>query len=200
MGGSSRLFNATLFPNLEFLKLSRWQMHQHTVQFKASDANVLGPKLRTFCWDFGAYMGETWTAFREADSFWIRDLANAVVARKAVLEIIRIQFSPSYGNSEEGMIYPWDLMDDLRDHVLRPKGMDLVYNDPPISKADWMEYLQARKRQGYTVEDANYSAMIREASLVSEEEQSTESSDQAGYVGGYQGEDIRKYFTSSSSI
>jgi hypothetical protein len=25
--GSSRLFNATLFPNLEFLRLSRWQMH-----------------------------------------------------------------------------------------------------------------------------------------------------------------------------
>ncbi|KAF2709129.1 hypothetical protein K504DRAFT_295783 [Pleomassaria siparia CBS 279.74] len=148
--GSSGPFNATLFPNLEYLKLSRWQTHQGSVQFKADDANVLGPKLGTFCWGFGIFdqHSEGWLDFGEPESSWIRDLVNAAVACKSVLRTVEIQFSPDQWDTDYGMIYPWDLMDRLGDEVLRPKGMNLVYNDPPISRENWLEKLQTRGREG----------------------------------------------------
>lgn len=188
---NSRLLNATLFPKLGFLELSIWDTHGSTVQFRASDTNILGLKLETFCWNCSVGGYERWTSFNEANCVWIRDLANAAVACNAALRRIEIKFCPDYTEQEEEMIYPWDLMDDLRDKVLQPKGIDLSYNDPPVSKEKWIEHLNAPKREELLVEGVD-------CSVVSQEDQSTESSEQMGCKGGYEGEDLRKYFISTS--
>jgi hypothetical protein len=98
------------------------------------------------------------------------------------------------------MGYPWDLMDRLRDEMLRPIGMNLVYNEPPISKENWLEHLRTRGRESFTVEDVVDSVRTNESSSVSDVEEAAEYSEQAGYEGWYQGEDIRKYLASASSI
>ncbi|PVH99441.1 hypothetical protein DM02DRAFT_564599 [Periconia macrospinosa] len=193
----SRVFNATLFPNLEFLELSRWDTHPSSVHFRADDVNVLGPKLKTFCWNFNVGGYESWTAFDEASSLWISNLANATVACNAALRRIELRLCPRYSEPREETIYPWDLIDDLRDKVLRPKGIDLSYNDPPILKEKWREYLDSFKREALMDEGVDCSSQSRESSLASEEDQSTESSEQAEYKGGYEGEDLRKYFIST---
>lgn len=198
----TRPFNATLFPNLEFLGLYRRQMHkgQGTIQFKADDANLLGPRLRTFCWDFSipAEDGGGWLHFGEPESVWIRNLIKAAITSKNTLHTFKIQFSPDYWNTNESMGYPWDLMDCLRDDLLRPNGMDLVYNKPPISKEGWLKFV--RTPQVFTDEDVIDSASIHQHDLVDDGEQSSEFSEQEGYEGEYQGEDIRKYFLSTSRI
>lgn len=193
--GSRRVFNATLFPNLEFLKLSRWQgQGQEPLQWNAEDANILGPKLETFCWDFDYCEAHStdWSTFRESESSWIRELANTAVSRKAALRTIQIQLPPHYWNTDEGIKYPWKSIDYLTDDVLRSKGINLVYNEPPsqmqtggkegITANEWFESVQFRGRERRTVED-----------------QATESSEEAEYEGWYQGEDIRKYLVSTSS-
>ena len=52
--GGGRLFRACDFPNLERLRLSRWQMDK-ALKFSVeqSDALLGGPKLNIFGWDFG---------------------------------------------------------------------------------------------------------------------------------------------------
>lgn len=45
------LFNAKLFPKLEILRLFRRDMDE-ALEFHESYTNLLGPSLKTFCWDF----------------------------------------------------------------------------------------------------------------------------------------------------
>ena len=182
--GSNRLFNATLFPNLEFLQLSRWQMLL-PVQFNADDANVLGPSLKTFCWDFNVYdqHSECWTDFGEPEASWISQLAETAIARKTALKTIKIQFSPGYWETTEDMGYPWDRMHNVRDQVLRPNGMDLVYNRPEISKEGWLQYVRAPRTE---YEESEYIVVDNEEmDMVLPERQTI-----------YHGEDIRTYLVS----
>jgi hypothetical protein len=148
--GSDRLFNATCFPNLEFLQLSRWQMPPSlTFKFRPEDVIVLGPKLRTFSWDFSVYdqHSESWLDFGENEVEWLRQLAEAAVASKAALQTIRIHFTPDFPwNTTEEMGYPWDRMDDLREQTMKPIGLELSYNEPSITKVKWLEYIKTGTR------------------------------------------------------
>lgn len=145
--GSHRLFNATLFPNLEFLGLSRWQM-DNSITFFPEDSIVLGPSLKTFHWDFSIYdqHSESWDSFGEAEVNWLRGLAEFAVSQKAALAKFEIDFTPDqYYFSTEETGYPWDRMDNLRDGILRPLGIDLVYNKPLISKSEWLQFLNDKR-------------------------------------------------------
>jgi hypothetical protein len=104
---------------------------------------VLGPSLTSFAWDFTVddQHPEGWTSFGEVETNWVKKLAEIAVARKAALREIQIQFAPDecYGTTEE-MGYPWDMMDKIRDKYLRPKGLDLIYNKPMMSKEAWLKF------------------------------------------------------------
>ncbi|KAF2032737.1 hypothetical protein EK21DRAFT_60360 [Setomelanomma holmii] len=199
--GSSRLFNAKLFPNLEFLQLSRWQMHSDPVQFLSEHSNVLGPSLKTFAWDFSIYdqHSEGWCDFGEAEANWVRELAECAVSRKSALATIKIQFTPNscWGTTED-MGYPWDRMDTVRDRTLAPNGLDLVYNKPSISKDAWLEYIRTEEADS----DANDTLVDDTA----QNEQSSAADEQVNtdILGSevqrdYQGEDIRGYFIGKSN-
>src|SRR5882757_5295785 len=53
--GRGRLFNASDFPRLEVLRLSRWEMEEN-LEFSSTEADLLlAPNLKTFGWDFSIY-------------------------------------------------------------------------------------------------------------------------------------------------
>lgn len=186
---SDRLFNATLFPNLEYLKLSRWQMRT-PVQFSHEDSNVLGPSLKTFAWDFKEY-DQSWKSdFGEAEATWITELAKCAVSRKAALANIEICFTPSeHQDVTEEMEYPWDRIDGVRDQICRQNGLTLSYNQPVVTKEAWLELARAETldidADGADVEFA----LDYEQSSTEEEYESPEHE----FVQAYQGEDIRNY-------
>ncbi|KAH7083822.1 F-box domain protein [Paraphoma chrysanthemicola] len=203
--GSRRLFNATLFPNLTYLKLSRWQMDEpvHFSGDSSQDANILGPALTTFAWDFSIYdqHSEGWSDFGDAEADWLRGLGDTAVAKKAPLNKIEIVFTPDRcWSATEEMGYPWDRMDALRDVHLKPKGIGLVYNEPSISKDEWLKYVRMRifrgwRDDGTQVVDSGageeQDGSGRESADDDEEVVSSLDDDSSC---GYQGEDIRKYF------
>jgi hypothetical protein len=193
--GNSRLFNATLFPKLEFLRLSRWQMH-HPARFTPEDANVLGPSLKTFAWDFSVYdqHTEAWSDFGESEANWIKKLAEVAVSRKAALGEIHIQFAPNpFQETTEEVGYPWDWMDKVRNETMKPKGLDMVYNEPTISKDAWQHFCRTGEYPGHGNEDVADSTADGEQSSVIEEENSANLF-QSGLQNAYHGEDIRGYF------
>ena len=140
--GDTRLFNATLFPNLEFLQLSRWQMRTWSLKFHVTDANVLGPRLKTFGWTFSFGRNgpsESWSNFGEFEAAWLRQLAQTAIARNAALETIKVQFSPQIVDWDLITDSPWEWMEDIRDQVLKPSGRNLIFDPPEISKEAWYE-------------------------------------------------------------
>jgi hypothetical protein len=120
-------------------------------KFLPEHSNVLGPKMQTFAWDFSNYypMYQRWGDFRKTDAKWLQQLAEYAIAHKAALTKIEIQFQPVYPRSLPARAkYPWDLMDDLRDRILRPNGMDLVYNEPIVTKEQWLGLAESTKQSG----------------------------------------------------
>jgi hypothetical protein len=197
-GGTQRRFNAAIFPNLEFLRLSRWQL-QGPLQFTPEDANVLGPSLKTFVWDFSSYSGygERWRDFGEAEAAWIWELAACAVLRKSALTKIEVQYEPGEcpHDATEEMGYPWDRMDTIRDQILKPNGLQLSYNKAPISKERWSELMMTGKCEGGCIEtrmDDAYDAMLYDEAE-SEHEQSSTDEELKIPAWRYEGEDIRKY-------
>jgi hypothetical protein len=141
--GSSNnsLFDATLFPNLEFLQLSRWEMAS-PVQFRIEDADsVLGPSLKTFSWAFfmAGYYDEEGISFGKNEISWVRQLVETAIARKAALTTVKIVLPEElyYFNKEEQAERPWEAMFDMRDKVMMPNGITLIYNAPMISIEEW---------------------------------------------------------------
>lgn len=198
--GPSRLFNATLFPSLEFLRLSRWQMRS-PVQFSTEDANVLGPRLKTFSWNFNIHdqHSEDWSAFGEPEANWVRDLAKCAAERKAVLAMVEIQFDPnSFWGTKEEMGYPWDRMDKVRDQTLKPNGMYLVYSEPPIDRDAWLKYVRTGKVdaglfcEGADEASINHAAEDQHSN--GPDEQENAGMDEPELQSAYHGEDIRGYF------
>jgi hypothetical protein len=206
LGGTQRCFNATIFPKLEFLQLSRWQ-RQSPLQFTPGDAHVLGPSLKTFVWDFSTRGGcrERWRDFGEAEAAWIWELAACAVSRKTALAKIEIQYEPSEcpHDATEEMGYPWDRMDAIRDQILEPNGLQLSYNKPPVSKERWSDLVMNGNCEGGCIAtrmDDAYEAMMEHAveamlddASESEHEQSSTDEDLKSPAWSYEGEDIRKY-------
>lgn len=187
-GENKHLFDATLFPNLESLTLSRWQMGYpgELTPFTAESANFLGPKLKFFGWSFHIYdqHSESWSDFGEKEEAWLQELGEHAIARKAALKTVKIGFRPDYWARVGRDEYPWDRMDKIRDELLRPNRMDLVYSTPIISKEQWLKGMEAPNP--YALNETQY------------EEQSESESDIEPWgqtPPGVHGGDIRDYFS-----
>jgi hypothetical protein len=195
-GGGQRRFNATIFPNLEFLRLSRWQI-ESPVQFSLEDSNVLGLRLKTFVWDFSIFGGhrESWRDFGEAEANWVRELAECAVSHKAALTNIIIQYKPYEcpHESTEEMDYPWDRIETINNQTLKPNGLHLSYDKPPISRDRWSDLVMAGKCESGcvgTCDDDAAEAMVFDAA---EYEQSSTDEEMKSPAWTYEGEDIRRY-------
>jgi hypothetical protein len=143
----SNLFNATLFPNLEFLRLSRWHMEGPLV-FNQEYAKILGPRLKTLVWNFkdhafvqGYLLLDN---FGEDEETWLRELVTA--AADSELSQVQVEFTPvrnklmTWYVYDSGAAYPWDRMDNVRDSIMQQVGISLTYNKPSISKQQWLGY------------------------------------------------------------
>jgi hypothetical protein len=172
--GSTRLFNATLFPNLESLKLSRWQQGRmwsttEPFRFTADDANVLGPRVKCFGWDFNSnYYDEPWSAFGENEVAWVAALAETAIARKGPLKTIRIYFTPDIDGVSELDGYPWERMAHVRDTICKPNGIELCYKEP-LSKSSWLALVK-KLAEGENDFWTQASADWREAEVAAAEE------------------------------
>jgi hypothetical protein len=194
----SRLFNATLFPNLEFLRLSRWQMHTPVQFVDEEDGNILGPALKTFSWSFTIYdqHSEGWRSFGDAEENWVRRLGECAARRGAGLEKIEILFRPDdYWGTKEEMGYPWDRMDRVRDEILRPNGVELVYSEPLISRDAWLEFVRRKKGEDGEDEVVEEDGAEDQRSIEADEWENEEVLGPE-LQSAYQGEDIREYFIS----
>ena len=133
--GRTTCINVTPFSNLEELNLSRWAL-DCTPDIAVS--MLLGPKLKTFIWDFGIYdqHSESWSDFSQREQEWILEFARLTAARKSALKKIKIRFepdewsTPNTPGSYESVGFPWDRMDAV-DVLIRPLGMILEYFPPP---------------------------------------------------------------------
>jgi hypothetical protein len=137
--GRGRPFIASDFPNLEVLRLSRWQMEKN-LEFSSTEADLLlAPNLKTFGWDFTTcdYDKDLWTDFGDREEHWVREFAKAAIAKKAALKKIEITFKPGGWGFKEGDHYPWDRMDKICDEI-RPCGMVLEYNEPSFTRKGWL--------------------------------------------------------------
>ncbi|KAF2794133.1 hypothetical protein K505DRAFT_324955 [Melanomma pulvis-pyrius CBS 109.77] len=207
-GGSSRLFNATLFPNLESLKLSRWQQGRswhldQPLPFTADDANVLGPKVKFFGWDFGIYdqHSESWDAFGANEEAWLTCLVETAAVQKAALKKIKIYFTPDPFETKEEDGYPWDRMDRVRDGACRKYNIELEYNDPPMVKWQWLDSVNPEVQREnerlmgmydehitHLEEQARRESAVEESNVEDETEIEIERP-------GYHGRDIREFFS-----
>ena len=152
--GRGHLFNASDFPNLECLGLSRWQMAKD-LELSAADAtSLLAPKLATFEWSFSIYdqHSESLADFGSREEGWVHGLAREAIARGAALRKIKITFNPDegYGTGEHGMS-PWDRMDDINKEIA-PRGVTLDYGRRPLTPEEWS---QLRKQSGEQSEDSD---------------------------------------------
>jgi hypothetical protein len=141
----SHLFDARLFPNLEYLRLSRWHLEVEPLEFTQEYTRILGPRLKILVWNFNDsqdllnYLGLE--DFRDEDELWLRELAKAAAGSK--LQELRIEFTPVRDDEETmelfhyGFIYPWDRMNKVRDTVMRQIGVSLTYNEPSVSRDIW---------------------------------------------------------------
>lgn len=141
------LFDASRFPNLEQLHLSRWHMSCDLDTAKADVDLLLGPKLRKFLWDFdstGPHPRQRCSSFSDKEEQWVRFLAQTAIARDHGLEEIWIEFTPA-DKGEEGGIYPWDRMDRLQTEV-RFSDLKVKYNEPSLSKDEWIEEMERLRK------------------------------------------------------
>lgn len=129
----------TDFSCLEKLKLSRWQMDENLALSFQYASMLLAPKLQTFEWDFNIMdqHSEAWTAFGEKEESWLRELLRIVVSRKAVLNTVKIRFTPDYYGVPKDAGYPWDRLDRLKKEF-EACSITVSYSHPPISKEKWL--------------------------------------------------------------
>lgn len=153
-GGTGRLLDVSGFPKLEVLTLSRWQIGGEKWQtdqpliFSPVDADLLlAPNLHTFGLDFtiDGQQTEGWADFADPEEHWIREFAKAAIARQATLRKIQITYTPDDWRSREEYGYPWDRMDKIRDEI-QPYGLMLEYNQPTLTKEEWLQPVKAPSR------------------------------------------------------
>ena len=188
-GENKHVFDTTVFHNLESLTLSRWQMgfQGELKPFTVENAKLLGPKMKLFGWSFSIYdqHSESWNDFGEKEEEWIEQLGKHAIARKAALKTIKINFCPdNYGRTESDG-YPWDRMNNVRDHLLRPNGIDLICSVPLLPKDDWLNKL------------AKFSSPFVPTMVEYREELESEAEPWGITPPGVHGGDIRDYFTPS---
>jgi hypothetical protein len=129
------LFNASHFPVLELLKLSKWPRRPPMASYDDRHSLILGPKLHIFCWEFtlnNVGIG-SFGDFGNDDCLWLENFAKAAAALKAPIKRIIICFQLNVRQHDLGtrdvnsVEYPWDKLDTVRDEILRPRGIDLTH-------------------------------------------------------------------------
>lgn len=190
------VFNATLFPNLEELEISHWEMRA-SVNMGAEHSNLLGPKLKTFGWyfDYSGFEEEAICDFQDREALWLRVLVETAIAHKAALRKVKIRYN-SY--DWECAVYPWDRMDEIRDQVMRPHGLDLVYNEPSMSRHLWLQYHETGKIDWAQANGVHLATINKSPATTKKEEEDSEIDDYLDTIHqqtGYHGQDIRSYMT-----
>jgi hypothetical protein len=192
----NRVFNAALFPNLEFLKLSQQDiLDSMSAGFSVEHLNLLGPKLKTIAW--------CWCQCGETEASWLRKFVDAAITHKAALKKVDIEFE-SY--DWDCKIYPWDLMDAIRDQAMIPYGLELVYNEPTMPKHLWLAYQKDGYKASlfergiyYNPYQENRIAGIGVVRVEEEEEYDTDDYlEQVQLPSECYGQDIQKYFSRRS--
>ncbi|KAF2848278.1 hypothetical protein T440DRAFT_481107 [Plenodomus tracheiphilus IPT5] len=208
--GSPNIFNATLFPALESLSLSRWQTHSGIPpSFLPHDADILGPKLHTFTWDFDGFFqlydpsqSSGWFNFGDQETEWVCALVRCVAQSGAALKRIRIRFTLEEwrGVMREGMAYPWEKLEELRDGVCKENGVEFVFDEPLISREAWVTFV-GKRMLGMVLasdfgEDGIFDGAVgTERRSAAAEEQEAKNMLEFELQHAYQGEDIRGYLT-----
>ncbi|EMD97558.1 hypothetical protein COCC4DRAFT_75024 [Bipolaris maydis ATCC 48331] len=191
-GENKHIFDATIFHNLESLTISRWQMGfpGDLKPFTVETAKFLGPNVKLFGWSFSIHdqHSESWNDFGEKEEEWIEQLGRHAIVRKAALKTVKINFHPEDHEGMESDVYPWDRMDNVRDHLLRPNGMDLIYSTPSLPKEDWLNRL------------AKVSSPFFPTMVEYREESESEVEPWGITPPGVHGRDIRDYFTLSLEV
>lgn len=104
--------------------------------------NLLAPQLRVFHWDLtleDQQCNESFDFFQQNEEDWLRTLALTAIEQGCPLRRIEIKFTPMY-SSPIG-VYPWDRMDALG-RELQPHGIKVCYNNPSMSREEYMEILE----------------------------------------------------------
>jgi hypothetical protein len=138
-------FNASLFPKLQYLQLWRWPKD---VRLPSENESLLGRSLETFCWDFSPSdrterdMYESWSPLGEDEILWMQTLAKSAFECQAALKAIVIKYTlKDHCMCRQSIKYPWDYLKATRDQISK-LGIELVYDDPRMSKAELMHYYQ----------------------------------------------------------
>ncbi|KAF2203908.1 hypothetical protein GQ43DRAFT_438438 [Delitschia confertaspora ATCC 74209] len=130
------LFPASAFPNLETLGISQWKTPRD-LHFSPADADaLLGPKLKTFVWDFRiAKRGlRASSPFGEPEELWLRGLVKAVMTRNASIRRIHIDIGNLEPDSLESPLetgYSWGALDKMCVDF-RPFGIICSYGREPF--------------------------------------------------------------------
>jgi hypothetical protein len=155
------IFDASFFPVLTHVRLSL-----------CKDIDVLGPSVTHFTWDLSTHPScsntgevraedrEPWFYFGAQQEACLRSTAIAAVAQNAVLRTIHIEFNP-YDDGRDGpnpwnnyntlsAWYPWELMERIRDGVLRPSGRELTYSKPQRDFAATVKQRENHMRRSIT--------------------------------------------------
>ncbi|KAH7396188.1 hypothetical protein BKA66DRAFT_409403 [Pyrenochaeta sp. MPI-SDFR-AT-0127] len=187
---SNCVFNATLFPHLESLGISHWDMKSRpgsAVEY----LNLLGPKVETISWDFAdtEYDTKGTCHFGEPEASKLRALVEAAISRKAPLKTIKINFQMCNWCCTE---YPCDRTDEIRDRLMRPQGLDLVYNEHLMPRDEWLNYRKTGKLA--PEEPVQHASWKYQSTPKDEQEEEFEMDnyiDELQPCTGYHGQDVR---------
>lgn len=156
------LFNASAFPELETLTLSRWQIGPYNgrglpelTYAPDTAAQLLAPNLHTFTLDFSLVdeCEEVFTDFMDPEEQWVRAFARDALACNSKLRTIKTHFTPIdyFVGGTQAPGYPWDRMDRLRDEF-SPHGLVIEYNEPLLTREEWLEVSKPVERGQYEAE------------------------------------------------
>lgn len=139
------LIDLRKYRSLKYLRLSRWSFQRtNKLVFRPETGRkLLAPCLEEFTWDFSLDDPRyvlNWTDFTKREARWIREFALFAVETKSKLSVISIEF-PYYSNSKEHhAIYPWYLMEKVKEKVAQ-YGIELRYDDDGLTKEMWLNML-----------------------------------------------------------
>jgi hypothetical protein len=200
--GSKPFFDASLFPKLQYLQLWRWPRNTRAQDCVSEIPNLLAPSLQTFCWDYAPpngleYDPYGWPPLGENEVTWIQTLAKSALERKATLKTIMVKYTlDGHLMCRQFMDYPWDHLEAAKDYVSQ-FGIDLVYDNPRVSKDEWMRYYNTGEDpHGKFRVHTKYSLPVHRTMTEREEEEETRLEslyDDLLRESVYHGEDMRKY-------
>ncbi|KAI2603052.1 uncharacterized protein GGS25DRAFT_509750 [Hypoxylon fragiforme] len=135
---TSHLPDASRFPKLRVLALSKYYFAHPLAYDEAEAAMLLAPCLESFTWNLNAYAGaaESWDTFGEREELWLRQFATAA-SKTVPLKSIHVVFGPNFYSPDEETGFPWDGLGRVAGFC-RGLGIEVTYTEPPLSKGEWL--------------------------------------------------------------